>query len=251
MPPRTRTSRPAKSTQGARRKVERPPAQASGATAGDAAQPGKSAARSARRDAILSAALQVFAEHGFEAARLDEVATRAGVAKGTLYLYFRDKTALFEDLVRSAVLPLIAHLEGLADVPDVPTRRLLEQLASTFVAQVLGTERKLVLRLVIAEGPRFPAIAHFYYEEVVSRGLAMLARVLERGVQRGEIAPAAVARFPQLVMAPLLVSVIWDGLFQKLAPLDVPAMLATHLDTLMPADRPPSTRKPATRRTAK
>ena len=203
-------------------------------------RPPRGATQAARRAAILAAGLHVFAEHGFEAARLDDVAVRAGVAKGTLYLYFKDKLALFEEIVRSAASPVIATLEMMAQVPDVPTRLLLERLMATFVQQVLQTERKLVLRLVISEGPRFPEIARFYYDEVVSRGLVMVGRVLERGVAKGEIAPAAVAQFPQLVIAPLLMALIWDGLFQRFAPLDVPTLLATYLD-LLAAPAPGST----------
>lgn len=193
----------------------------------------KSAEQVARRDAILQAALRVFAEHGFEAARLDDVAARAGVAKGTLYLYFRDKTALFEEIIRNAASPLIARFETMSEVPDVPTPILLEGLFMTFVKEVLGTERKLVLRLVIAEGPRFPAIAKFYHEEIVSRGLRLISRIIARGVARGEIASGHLAEFPQLVMAPLLVAVIWDGLFQKQAPLDLQALLKAHLTTIV------------------
>lgn len=189
-------------------------------------------AKQARREAILAAGLRVFAEHGFEAARLDEVAARAGVAKGTLYLYFTDKTALFEDIVRAAASPVRGQLETLADMPDVPTRLLLQKLFAVFTQNVLGTDRKLVLRLVLSEGHRFPAIAHFYHAEVVSRGLASLTRIIERGIARGEIRVAALAQFPQLVMAPLLVSLLWDGLFQSISPLDIPRMLDVHIDML-------------------
>lgn len=188
--------------------------------------------KAARREAILAAGLHVFAEHGFEAARLDEVAARAGVAKGTLYLYFTDKMALFEEIVRAAAGPVRAHLEVLAEMPDQPTRLLLQKLFGFFVHEVLGTDRKLILRLIISEGTRFPALAHFYHAEVVSRGLVTLTRIIERGIARGEIRSRAVAQFPQLVMAPLLVSLLWDGLFQSISPLDIARMLDAHIDLL-------------------
>ena len=113
----------------------------------------------ARKQAILDAALDVFAERGFEAARLDDVAARAGVAKGTLYLYFEDKEALFEEVVRGAVSPILERLDLLATAPDLPTDKILENLFAVFEKEVLGTKRKLLLRLIIAEGPRFPRIA--------------------------------------------------------------------------------------------
>jgi AcrR family transcriptional regulator len=185
-----------------------------------------------RRAAILDAALSVFAEHGFEAARLDEVAARAGVAKGTLYLYFQHKQALFEELVRSAVAPLIDRLGRVAADPAVPAGAVLETFFAVFEKEVLGTRRKLLLRLIIAEGPRFPAIAEFYHREVVTRGLALIRGVAARAARSGEFATDGAARFPQLVVAPLIVSVIWDGMFAKIDPLDVGGMLRAHRQVL-------------------
>jgi len=181
-----------------------------------------------RRQAILDAALSVFAEHGFEAARLDEV----GVAKGTLYLYFRHKEALFEELVRNAVAPVIEALGKVATNPAVPPAVVLDAFFAMFEKEVLGTRRKLLLRLIIAEGPRFPAIAAFYYREVVSRGLKLMRGVAERAVANGEFATDAPARYPQLIIAPLLVSVLWDGMFAKIDPLDVGGMLRAHRELL-------------------
>ena len=185
-----------------------------------------------RRQAILDAALSVFAEHGFEAARLDEVAARAGVAKGTLYLYFQHKEALFEELIRGAVAPVIDTLSTVAANPSVPPVAVLEAFFGMFEQQVLGTRRKLLLRLIIAEGPRFPAIAEFYYREVVSRGIKLMRGVAERAAASGEFASDAPARFPQLIVAPLLVSVLWDGMFSEIDPLDVGGLLRAHRELL-------------------
>lgn len=193
----------------------------------------RKAGTTARRQAILDAALDVFAAHGFEAARLDDVATRAGVAKGTLYLYFRDKEALFEELIRSAVVPVLEGLSHAAAAPpDVPIAQVLEGIFTLFEKEILGTKRKLLLRLIIAEGPRFPAIAQFYYREVVSKGLAAMRSVAQRAAERGDFPSDAVARFPQLIVAPLLVAVIWDGLFSNIDPLDVGGLLRAHRDVL-------------------
>jgi AcrR family transcriptional regulator len=205
----------------------------------------KSAQQAARREEILKAALAVFAEHGFEAARLDDVAKRAGVAKGTLYLYFKDKTALFEELVRTAASPIIERLSALSEAPDVPAPLLLSAFFEMFRTQVLGTDRKLLLRLVLAEGPRFPEIAAFYHANVVSRGMALMRKVIARGVDRGEIRSVALETFPQLIMAPALVALMWDALFQDLDPIDIGKMFNTYLaliqETPSPSD---ATRSP-------
>ena len=134
--------------------------------------------RTERRDAILSAALEEFSAAGFAATRLDDVANRAGVAKGTIYLYFRDKETLFQELVRSMLIPLVSKIEA-APVADLPVRVIAETIVDLFVREIYGTRRRDVIRLIIAEGPRFPKLAEFYYREVISRVLAAM-RALAR-----------------------------------------------------------------------
>jgi len=185
-----------------------------------------------RRQTILKAALATFAERGFAAARLDDVAARAGVAKGTLYLYFHSKEALFEALIRDAISPLLAQVGAVAAAPDMAPTKALETFYSLFERQVLGTDRKLLLRLIISEGVRFPALAEIYYREVVTRGLGLVRSLAERAVKDGSFATTAPARYPQLVIAPLLLAVIWDALFGKIDRLDVAGLLSAHLETL-------------------
>lgn len=184
-----------------------------------------------RRAAITAAAFEEFTARGFAATRLDDVARRAGVAKGTIYLHFKDKEALFQELVRTAVVPLIERL-ATPPVAGSSARAMLEQFAQTFVREVAGTRRSDILRLIIAEGPRFPALSEFYYREVVSRGLAAMTRLIEYGIARGEIHHDALKRFPQLVVAPAMVTIIWQSLFARYAPIDAPAMLKAHLDMI-------------------
>jgi AcrR family transcriptional regulator len=184
-----------------------------------------------RREAILAAALAEFSASGFAATRLEDVARRAGVAKGTIYLHFRDKEALFQELVRATVVPLVAALEKLPPI-DLPARVLLEKFIDLFVTEIYGTERRNVLRLVMTEGPRFPQLAEFYYREVVERALVAMRGLLQRAVAHGELEHEALVRFPQLVIAPGLVAIVWSGLFERFAPLDVRALLRAHLDLL-------------------
>jgi AcrR family transcriptional regulator len=186
----------------------------------------------ARRQAILESALAEFAERGFAAARLDDVAARAGVAKGTLYLYFKDKEALFEELIRSAVAPLMDRLGRIAAAPDLSPIHALDAFFALFEKEVLGTDRKLLLRLIIAEGARFPAVAEVYYREVVTRGLRLMRGLAERASAEGVFATKAASRYPQLIVAPLLLAVIWDNLFARMHPLDVTGLLHAHLEVL-------------------
>jgi len=186
----------------------------------------------ARRQAILEAALTVFAARGYEAARLDDVAAEAGVAKGTLYLYFKDKQALFEELVLGALTPIMDRISAARLSPDIEPLDVVAMFFALFQSEVLATRRKHLLRLIIAEGPRFPAIAEFYYREVVVRGLALMRDVANAAVARGQFASDAAARFPQLIVAPLLLAVIWDGLFAEIEPLDVAGLLGAHRELI-------------------
>jgi len=192
----------------------------------------KREARSAeRRDAILTAALEEFATNGFAGTRLDDIARRANVAKGTIYLYFADKETLFQELLRAMFAPIVKALENIP-AGDMPTRDIVERMMGLFVQEVLGTRRRDVIRLVIAEGPRFPKLAEFHYREVLSRVMAAMSALMARAIARGEVKNPAYAKFPQLLAAPGLVAVIWSGLFERFAPLDVAAMMRAHLDII-------------------
>jgi AcrR family transcriptional regulator len=182
-----------------------------------------------RREDILAAALAEFSARGFAATRLDDVARRAGVAKGTIYLYFRDKETLFQELVRAELSPVVGALEA-APVGDMPMRAVAEHLIDLFVHEIFETRRKDVIRLVLTEGPRFPAIAEFYYREVVEHVMVVIRRLAQKAVDRGELPNDSLVQFPQLLAAPGIVAIIWSGLFDRWAKLDAEAFMRAYLD---------------------
>lgn len=190
-----------------------------------------------KRAVILAAALDEFSQKGFAAARLDDVAKRANVAKGTIYLYFDDKEALFQELLRAEIGPVIGRLEavlagGETGVSRAPLRELAYRVADLFVDEVLGTRRKDIVRLVLTEGPRFPKLAEFYYREVISRGVRALRSRVQRAVEEGELRSDALVRFPHLVVAPALVAILWQSMFDPFEPLDVRALMKAQIECL-------------------
>jgi AcrR family transcriptional regulator len=194
--------------------------------------PSNRAVRAAeRREAIVEAALDEFIARGFAATRLDDVAKRAGVAKGTIYLHFKDKEALFQELVRTSLVPLIGRLATPPPAGET-VRAVLERFAQMFAEEIIATRRGDIIRLIIAEGARFPNVADFYYREVVSKGLSRMRALIELGIARGEIGEEGLRRFPQIVVAPAMVAVIWQGLFSRHSPLDATEMLRVHLDLI-------------------
>src|SRR5450830_994077 len=222
------------------RSTRKTPRRRRGATHSPGPEP-RSAARkarsTARREAILAAALDEFSSRGFEAARLDDVAKRAGVAKGTIYLYFRDKESLFQELIRAMLTPLVGTIEALG-AADVPINVLADQIVELFVREVYETRRKDVIRLMISEGRRFPKLAEFYYREVLSRVIAAMRAILLRAAARGEV-PQGLADFPQIIVAPSLIAIIWSGLFERFEPLDVRKMMKAHVELLFAPRRAP------------
>src|SRR3954462_6071913 len=196
------------------------------------AKPNRAERAAERREAIVAAAMEEFIARGFAATRLDDIAKRAGVAKGTIYLHFKDKESMFEELIRTAIVPMITRLWGTPPQPGASVRDLVEGFAKTFIEEVATTRRGDLVRLIVAEGPRFPEVADFYYREVVSRGLAGMRALIELGIARGEIKQKNLARFPQIMVAPALIAVIWQSLFSRHAPLDALEMFRVHLDLI-------------------
>jgi AcrR family transcriptional regulator len=197
-----------------------------------------------KRELILAAALDEFSQNGFAAARLDDVAKRAKVAKGTIYLYFKDKESLFQELLRAQISPVMGMLEavlagGGKDVKPAPLRELAHRVADLFVEQVIATRRKDIVRLILTEGPRFPKLAEFYYREVISRGLGALRARAAVAVKEGELKSDALVRFPQLIVAPALTAIMWKSMFDKFEPLDAKALMKAHIENLFDKEARP------------
>jgi AcrR family transcriptional regulator len=194
------------------------------------------APRRRRKDArpaeIVEAGLAEFAEKGFAATRLDDVARRAGVAKGTIYLYFADKEALFTAAVQSLAGPVIGGLEAHVDAFEGPTAAILEAIIRTVYARMIDAELRPLLRIMIAEGGRFPALPALYHREVLSRALPLLERVIARGVARGEVRAGAAADLPMVLMAPAIMAAVWKLTFEPVEPVATERFLAAHLDLI-------------------
>ncbi len=176
--------------------------------------------KAARRADILKAALEVFAANGYASARLDDVARAAGVAKGTLYLYFADKQALFEGLIKENLAPIPDLALGMLNAFDGPTEDLIRALSGVLLARIQTPPVRQVMQLMISEGHRFPELAAFHYREVVTQGLEVVRAIVRRGQTRGEIEGDGLLRHPQVLFAPVITLVVWNMTFDKVAPLD-------------------------------
>lgn len=183
---------------------------------------------------IIEAAIQEFSRRGFAATRLEDVAERAGVTKGTIYFYFKDKEDLFKAAARRSLAPALNEMEALGAHSEGSAEESLRiHLSAVYPKLVKNPRAAQILRLIIAEGPQFPELVEFYYSEIISRGLAILTRVLERGVARHEFRRSGAVEFPQTVFAPAIAALIWNLLLGKKHPLDLDGYARMHLDLVL------------------
>ncbi|MES2129777.1 MAG: TetR/AcrR family transcriptional regulator [Pseudomonadota bacterium] len=165
--------------------------------------------KDARPQELLSAALDLFVERGYASTRLEDVARRAGVSKGTLYLYFTNKEELFKAVVRESIVPAIGAAEDIIAEYQGNSADLLREVLSGWWERVGETPASGIVKLVMAEAGNFPDIAKFYHEEVIARGTNMIGSMLARGIARGELIPMDVAVVTQVLVAPVLMLMTW------------------------------------------
>jgi TetR/AcrR family transcriptional regulator len=166
--------------------------------------PARQRRKEARPQELLDAALDLFVEKGFAATRSEEVAARAGVSKGTLYLYYPSKEDLLKAVIRANISREIAEGEDIVRGFDGPTTELLPRLIKEWWRRIGETKASGICKLMVAEVRNFPDIAHFYREEVIEPAERMIGRVLQRGIDRGEFRPVPVHEAVHALMAPVL-----------------------------------------------
>lgn len=189
--------------------------------------------KEAKRMALLDAALHVFSRVGFAAAKMDDVAEEANVSKGTVYLYFDSKEHLFEEMVKATMAPMLSQVASNFSNPNLSaTERLIGHL-KFFYTKILDSDRRQVMRLIMAEGPKFPHLAEFYHANVLSRGQALISAIIQQGVDSGEFRKMKGHGLAQNIAAGALVAGIWKMVFDKFQPLDLDAYFETHVDLIL------------------
>jgi AcrR family transcriptional regulator len=201
---------------------------------------------------LLAAALALFVERGYAATRLEDVAARAGVSKGTLYLYFENKEELFKAVVRENIVARISETRGLARQFDGARDELLRQLVRRWWQQYGRTPAAGISKLIVAESGNFPEIARFFVDEVIDPWHRLFGEVIGEGVARGEFRPVDVEYFVHVAAAPLVMLTLWNRSFGPCRPggLDEERYLAAALDALVAALRPQAAAPSARRATA-
>jgi AcrR family transcriptional regulator len=203
--------------------------------------------KDARPQELLEAAIDLFVERGYAATRLEDVARRAGVSKGTLYLYYENKEELFKAVVRSNIVPVIGEAEASVAEFDGHSADLLRHLIHSWWQRLGATKASGIIKLVMAEADNFPELARFYQEEVINRGTKAMSSMLERGIARGEFRRIDVNMMTQVLVAPMLSLIMWK---HSIGPcprteLEPQAFLDTFLDMALHGLLPAATVTPA------
>lgn len=191
--------------------------------------------KEARPQELLAAALTVFVERGYAATRLDDVATLAGVSKGTLYLYFSSKEDLFRAVVRANLLPVLDEAEQIIDSYEGHSADLLRNFILGWWQRIGDTPLSGLTKLMMAESGNFPEVAKFYHDEIISRSDALVIRMLERGMARGEFRQVDARRAHMVIVAPVLMLTLWKHSFDqwRAEPIPVKEYLAAVIDMML------------------
>ncbi len=190
--------------------------------------------KQARPGEFMAAALALFVEKGYAATRLDDIAQRAGASKGTLYLYFESKEALFQAVIREGILPVLEEGEALVRDFSGSSADMLEALLMGWWRMVGETQLSGIAKLMLAESGNFPEVAQYYQEHVITRGRRLLRGVLELGIARGDFRPLDIEALIDVVFAPVLVRALArHSLVCAAGQSDAQLFLRTHLDVLV------------------
>jgi AcrR family transcriptional regulator len=184
---------------------------------------------------ICAAALAVFAEKGFAAARLDEIARAAGVSKGTLYLYFKDKEELFRAVVRDTVAPNIASIRDSVAAADLPFAQVAPMLLARFAEMAERVPIGAVAKMVIGESGNFPELARVYYDLVVAQAIATIAALVEKAQAKGEVRAGDPRLHAMSLMGPMLMGVLWRATLEPAGaePVELDALARQHAETVL------------------
>jgi AcrR family transcriptional regulator len=182
---------------------------------------------------ITEAALAAFAEKGYAATKVDEVAKRAGVSKGLLYLYFKTKEDLFKAVIRSFVSPRIDALILNIEQTELSAEEFLRGPFLAFAKSIPKSPVRILIRLMIAEGSKHPDLVQWYWDNVVSRAIKALRSLFDKGVENGEFRKSALNEFPQLLVTPVLFSTVFTIVFKEQMKLDTDRFIEAHVDMVL------------------
>lgn len=186
-----------------------------------------------RPQEILDAAFEEFASKGYMATRVEDVAARLNVTKGTVYLYFPTKDLLFEEVMRHVSTPFVEMRAAIAALTGTHAERLRAMLTLAYEQVVNDRRMREPLRLSLAEGSRFPHIVDQHYDQFIAPLISMVGTLVREGVETGEFRDAPASQTPEVIVSSIIHIAIWRLMFEDRRPLDERAFMAAHIDMVL------------------
>lgn len=187
-----------------------------------------------RKEEILAAAFEEFAAKGYAEARLDDMARRAGIAKGTIYLYFKNKALLFRAVLHNLIHDLFEELEIFVQTHPGSAEELVRNVVSRQYAQFVENPKvRAMFRLVISESQKFPQLSDVYMREVITPGVSAMRTLIKKGVASGEFRGTKIVEFPQVLVGPAILAIVWELILGERQQLDLEAYREAHLELIL------------------
>ena len=189
--------------------------------------------KDARPAEILAAGIKEFAQFGFERARLDRIAEVAGISKGTIYLYYTSKEALFLAAVEEHIISVMAENETVLEDFEGTTSEMLTRLLRSVYDRFIEGEAQTLFHILVTEGSRIPTIVSSYHDMTIKRGSVLLRRILERGLTRGEVADTAILDNPHVLIAPVIFFALHSMMISDIETLDFDRYFEAHVELVL------------------
>jgi AcrR family transcriptional regulator len=188
--------------------------------------------KQARPQEIIDSALNLWATRGFSDTKIEDIAKGAGIAKGTVYLYFKSKEALFEAAVKERLTPTMEGIAQVAKDSNQHSRDLLTIFYESVYEEFFGHGSVVLIKVLIAEGQRFPTLAETYREAAMSRAMGLIKILLQRGIDRGELDQQAADLDPRLIMAPVMIFIVWGIVFGEYKKEEFNRLVNQHIELI-------------------
>lgn len=186
-----------------------------------------------RPEEIALAALEEFSEKGYSATRIQDVAKRAGVSKGLMYLYYKTKEELFKAIIKTMIAPRVLGMEQLVKTTDLKAEDILRGPLIKFATDIQASPMKRLAPMIIAEGRNHPDLVNFYWEHVLQHGIGILKSIIQKGIDDGDFHPSVFDDIPHLIVTPVLFSVLWNNTFGHLQSIEAERAVRAHIEMVI------------------
>ncbi len=189
--------------------------------------------KEARPEEIISAAMQEFADKGYAGTSIGSIASRADIARSTVYLYFPDKEAVIRQAFEDRIGGVFSGLRSRPTLPDMPFAELFKMMLKIVYGRMTEGDNLVLLKVLVSEGQQFPELLKYYHANILKNGERLLTSLLERAIEKGEVRREVADYDPKIIIAPFVLAGLWHITFNEIQPLDIPRFVDGHVNILL------------------